>query len=92
MGNKGYVTIYIDKQVVQKAKELGFNISKLCENCLKEAIKRMERPIIETDGGPDFLGKASFGKEGLAGPRGFEPPFSGSEGRRLHPDWATDPE
>jgi hypothetical protein len=27
----------------------------------------------------------------MAGPRGFEPPFSGSEGRRLDPDWATGP-
>ena len=25
-------------------KGLGFNISKLCENCLKEAIRRMETP------------------------------------------------
>ena len=28
----------------------------------------------------------------MAGPRGFEPPVSGSEGRRLDPDWATDPQ
>lgn len=27
----------------------------------------------------------------VAGPEGFEPPFSGSEGRRLNPDWATGP-
>ena len=27
----------------------------------------------------------------VADPRGFEPPFSGSEGRRLNPDWATGP-
>jgi hypothetical protein len=27
----------------------------------------------------------------MAGPRGFEPPFSGSEGRRLDPYWATGP-
>ena len=27
----------------------------------------------------------------VADPRGFEPPFSGSEGRRLDPDWATGP-
>ena len=27
----------------------------------------------------------------LAGPEGFEPSFSGSEGRCLNPDWATGP-
>ncbi len=26
-----------------------------------------------------------------AGPRGFEPPFFGSEGRCLNPGWATGP-
>ena len=29
---------------------------------------------------------------GMAGPEGFEPSFSGSEGQRLNPDWATGPQ
>ena len=41
MGKKGKVTLYMDTEIVEKAKELGFNISKLCENCLKEAIRRL---------------------------------------------------
>ena len=42
MGKKGKVTLYMGMEIVEKAKELGFNISKLCENCLKEAIRRLE--------------------------------------------------
>ena len=41
IGKKITVGIYVDEQIVKKAKELGLNISKLCENCLKEAIRRM---------------------------------------------------
>jgi hypothetical protein len=39
----------------------------------------------------DFFGGTLFPKKDSAGPRGFEPPFSGSEGQRLNPDWATGP-
>jgi hypothetical protein len=38
-----------------------------------------------------FFGGNFFRKKVSAGPRGFEPPFSGSEGQRLNPDWATGP-
>jgi hypothetical protein len=46
----------------------------------------------------DFTNPSSFGeaflerKGSVAGPQGFEPWFSGSEGRCLNPDWATGPE
>jgi post-segregation antitoxin (ccd killing protein) len=33
MGKK-YATIYIEEEVVRKAKEIGLNISKTCENAL----------------------------------------------------------
>ena len=39
MGKKTTISIYIDEDI---AKEIGLNISKLCENCLKEAIRRLE--------------------------------------------------
>jgi len=42
MGKKTYVTVYVDKEVVEKAKRLGFNLSRLFENCLRQAIKKME--------------------------------------------------
>jgi post-segregation antitoxin (ccd killing protein) len=43
MGKKN-VMIYVEEELVEEAKELGFNISELCENCLKEAIRRMTQP------------------------------------------------
>ena len=41
---KKNVTIRIDENLVQKAKELGLNISKVSENALKEMIRRIESP------------------------------------------------
>ena len=38
------VTIRIDEKLVQKAKEIGLNISKISENALKEIIERLESP------------------------------------------------
>ena len=48
MGKKITVGIYVDEETVKTAKELGFNISKMCENCLKEAIRRMREPNPKT--------------------------------------------
>jgi hypothetical protein len=35
MANKGNVVLYLDKELVEKSKELGFNLSKTFENHLK---------------------------------------------------------
>jgi hypothetical protein len=35
MVNKGNVVLYLDKELVEKSKELGFNLSKTFENHLK---------------------------------------------------------
>ena len=43
MGKKINASIYIDAEIIRKARDLGLNISKTCENALKEAIKRLER-------------------------------------------------
>ena len=48
MGKKTTISIYIDEDVAKEAKEIGLNISKLCENCLKEAIRRLETPSSQT--------------------------------------------
>ena len=45
--SKKYATIYIEEEVIRKAKEIGLNISKTCENALKEAIIRLESPKIQ---------------------------------------------
>jgi len=53
MGKKRLTSIRIDGELIDKAKELGLNISKTCENALKEAIEALEqrkRPT-ETNGG-----------------------------------------
>jgi hypothetical protein len=35
MGRKGNVVLYLDKELVEKSKEIGFNLSKTFENHLK---------------------------------------------------------
>jgi post-segregation antitoxin (ccd killing protein) len=68
------INITVDVEVHRKAHELGLNVSKVCENALKEAVRRLERPKTETNGGTNtqgsFLGESSFTKEGSwwAGP------------------------
>ena len=41
---KQKVTINLTPEITRKAKELGLNISKTCENALKQAITRLEQP------------------------------------------------
>ena len=82
MGKKVISTIYVDEEVLNKAKELGFNISKTCENALKESIRRLEGSspqIINAKGGIGTVGSD------VAGPLGFEPRTSGSAGQRPNP-------
>ncbi len=38
MSNKHNLVLYIDKELVEKSKELGFNLSKTFENHLKQII------------------------------------------------------
>jgi post-segregation antitoxin (ccd killing protein) len=42
MGEKRMTSMKIDGEVLDKAKELGLNISQFCENSLKRAIKALE--------------------------------------------------
>jgi post-segregation antitoxin (ccd killing protein) len=46
---KRNVTIRIDSDVVDKSKELGLNISRVCENCLKIAIGQMKGFYMKND-------------------------------------------
>ena len=78
MGKKTYVTIYVDEEVVKKAKELGFNISKLCENAMKQAIKRMEGSNCQREG-METVGC----HEGVGPGSGFEPEHRAPQARRL---------
>jgi len=49
MGRKKSTCLYLDAKVVENARRLGFNISKVSENALKEAIERLRSPKQETD-------------------------------------------
>jgi len=79
----------VDEEVLREAKEIGLNISKIAENALKEAIRRLKAPF-DRNG----CGLLCF-NGGLAGGVGFEPTTSGSGGLRFFlrplPGWATRP-
>ena len=40
MGTKGNVVLYLDKELIEKSKALGFNLSKTFENHLKHLINQ----------------------------------------------------
>lgn len=42
MGEKKITAIRIDEDDLSKAKNLGINVSQVCRNAVKEAIRRME--------------------------------------------------
>ncbi len=74
---KKMTTIRIDKEVYQKAKELGLNISKICENALKLYIQRLQdinneilsNQTEKTDGASGGIRTRDFRLSGA----GFEP-------------------
>ena len=70
MSKKKRVNIYVDEDVVKKAKEIGLNVSKTCENCLKEAIRRLETPNPQTNNSKGGIG--TVGSD-LVDRAGFEP-------------------
>ena len=85
---KKTVGITLPQNLLEKARKRNLNISRITEQALTSILDYMETQNIETSS--EFLSPGSFLKK-EAGPEGFEPPFSGSEGRRLNPDWATGP-
>ena len=46
---KKKINLYIEEEVMKKAKEIGLNISQFCENALKQAIKALEQTKIQTE-------------------------------------------
>jgi post-segregation antitoxin (ccd killing protein) len=42
MGTNKQILLYIDTEIAKKAKDLGLNLSKVSENALKEAVRRLE--------------------------------------------------
>ncbi len=43
--------LYLDDELVRKARALGLNISKVAENCLRKAIEALESAQSEKDSG-----------------------------------------
>ena len=66
-------SIRVDEDVLKEARAFGLNVSKIAENALKEAIRKLE--------GSSSGDKENFNCE--AGPEGFEPTVFGLESRRL---------
>ncbi|GEM_PF-1175884 len=71
-GKKKNVVIYLDPEIVKEARDLGLNISKISENALKEAIRRLKGENLQN----------SYNSGNRADPPGFEPGIYGLEGRR----------
>jgi hypothetical protein len=81
MGTKVKTTLYIDKEVVQKGKDFGLNISKVAENAIKDAIVKLEAPSTQ-------MGQLKESKPpkrlDLVDWEGFEPPTSAMPRRRSY--------
>jgi hypothetical protein len=50
MTTKGNVVLYLDKELVEKSKELGFNLSKTFENHLKLLINGNSPVLLQNNG------------------------------------------
>ena len=48
MGSKVSTCLYIEKWVLETAKQVGLNISKVSENALMDAIRQLQEPKRET--------------------------------------------
>ncbi len=59
--------LYLDKELVEKSKELGFNLSKTFENHLKNLINRNSPVLMQK-----YSNLSKF-KSQMVGPPGFEP-------------------
>lgn len=66
MGNKGNVVLYLDKELVEKSKELGFNLSKTFENHLKYLVNGYSPVSMQNNA------NYSKYKSNLVGPEEFE--------------------
>ena len=49
LGKLKLTTIRLDDEDLEKAQKLGINISQVCRNAVKEAIRRMEGPTYQDD-------------------------------------------
>ena len=70
-------TILIDKEVLERAHALGVNVSKACENCLRQYIQALQNVrFMKQD---QFLSPGSSAEESGVRSPGFEPGSSAWE-------------
>ena len=67
-------SIRIDQDVLRTAKELGLSVSKVSENALKEAIRRLQTPVPQTEtNGRDIDSRKAVSSATMVLRPGFEP-------------------
>ena len=71
----------LDEDLTKKAHDLGLNVSKVCENALKNAIERLEGGKAETNRESAVFGEAFSEKRFCGAPAGIRTRVSGSKGR-----------
>ena len=86
---KKKVSISIDKEILEKAHELGINISKVCENSLRFYIQAIEQAKQKEQG--QILGEASSKEGSVVGSLGFEPRIANAPGWYTEPSYTTTP-
>ena len=79
MGKKRMTSIRIDGEIIDKAKEIGLNISQFCENALKQGIKALEQTKIQTETNGGYIDARSASRQHVEG-RGRDL----NPGARLH--------
>jgi post-segregation antitoxin (ccd killing protein) len=57
MSNKVATCLYMNKEVVETARKIGLNLSKVSENALIESISRLRSPKQETEPYRAFVGE-----------------------------------
>ena len=61
------LTLTVDEDVIEKARRLGLNISKVCENALIDMIGRIESPNRPERSGSSFNASSQEGLNGASG-------------------------
>ena len=49
MGKKVVTSIRLDRDVLRTAEEIGLNVARISENALKDAIKRLQTSVQDTE-------------------------------------------
>ena len=82
------VGLTINPRLLEEARKRNLNLSRIFEQALASILEYI--PYEKQTQTPEPHNLTSYPSK-RTDPEGFEPPFSGSEGRRLDPDWATGP-